>query len=314
MTRSNYTNVVDLKVDLTEPRPEWPGVHPAAWLVPEMDDAEFVDLMRSITERGLLTPILVMPDGRILDGRSRWRACEQRFVTIRTETYVGDDPYGEVLARNVHRRHLTTAQVVAAVTKVMLERGERTANGRWRKGAAAQAIADCGKFSTLSTAAAKRQLSKLGVVVDRDVKDGADTLGAVCRGVASVDAAHKSATAANRADAAAAAAKVERRKGRPALAVVRSSVVADADDVDVAADVPEVEPEPEPEPNAGRNPKVVALTQALLNTLNRLHDSVVTRIAFADLCDADQGDVVSRYDDLCNEIACMGRWIDGTTS
>lgn len=93
--------------------------HPAADLFPLMDDADLRALADDIKRRGLLEPIVVTDDGRILDGRNRWQACNLAGVTARTVTYSGDDPLGESLSRNLKRRHLTESQRAMLALKVL---------------------------------------------------------------------------------------------------------------------------------------------------------------------------------------------------
>lgn len=90
--------------------------HPVAALFPMLADDELADLAADIAERGLLQPIVLDADGRILDGRNRLAACEMASIEPRFETYDGEDPAGYALAVNLSRRHLTTGQkaVVAA--------------------------------------------------------------------------------------------------------------------------------------------------------------------------------------------------------
>lgn len=91
--------------------PAWPGgVHPAADLFPMLDGDDLQALADDIAERGLLEPVWVLPDGRLLDGRNRYAACVVAGVDPDTRTYVGDDPVAFVVSLNIHRRHLTTGQ------------------------------------------------------------------------------------------------------------------------------------------------------------------------------------------------------------
>lgn len=89
----------------------WAGaVHPAAELFPLIEGDEFDQLVADIDTNGLLEPVWVMPDGALLDGRNRVKACVKTSTPIQTRTYEGSDPIGFVLSLNLKRRHLTTGQ------------------------------------------------------------------------------------------------------------------------------------------------------------------------------------------------------------
>ena len=108
----------------TDPLPDQPmppaelEFHPAAALFPliDVDSPEFGELVRDLQEHGLLQPI-VLHDGRILDGRNRYRACQQASIEPRFEEWNGESPTAYVLSTNLHRRHLTGDQRAAAVQK-----------------------------------------------------------------------------------------------------------------------------------------------------------------------------------------------------
>ena len=86
--------------------------HPVADCFPLMEGDALHELANSIRQHGLRVPILITPEGEILDGRNRWVCCKQVHVEPRYE--VVDAPPAEymdvVLAHNVHRRHLTASQ------------------------------------------------------------------------------------------------------------------------------------------------------------------------------------------------------------
>jgi hypothetical protein len=70
-----------------------------------MEGAAFDELVADIMRNGLVSPITKHEDA-ILDGRNRYRACEQARVTPRFIAYEGDDPLGFVISLNLKRRHL----------------------------------------------------------------------------------------------------------------------------------------------------------------------------------------------------------------
>ena len=103
--------------------------HPAAELFPMLAPDELEALADDIRKRGLLEPIVVDGNGRIIDGRNRWEACNLAGVRARTVTYTGDDPIDESLSRNLARRHLTPSQRAMVATKY-LDMKEREAAER----------------------------------------------------------------------------------------------------------------------------------------------------------------------------------------
>ena len=53
------------------------GVHPYADKFPMLPEPELAELAESIRANGLRNPIVLTPDGLILDGRNRAAACER---------------------------------------------------------------------------------------------------------------------------------------------------------------------------------------------------------------------------------------------
>lgn len=92
------------------------GFHPLADIFPIADEAHLQALAKDISACGLLDEI-VLHDGKILDGRCRYLACERASVTPRFRQYDGNDPLGFVISRNVHRRHLSKNQRVLAAAR-----------------------------------------------------------------------------------------------------------------------------------------------------------------------------------------------------
>jgi hypothetical protein len=93
------------------------GVHRYAETFPEMSAAEYDTLRDDIRAHGLAEPITVH-EGKILDGRHRYRACLDLGLDPATEPYRGDDPLGFVVSKNLHRRHLTDRQRAEIAAKM----------------------------------------------------------------------------------------------------------------------------------------------------------------------------------------------------
>jgi hypothetical protein len=100
--------------------------HPLAEVLPLMEGEPFAELIADIKANGLREPIMVC-DGKILDGRNRFRACAEAGVEPNLEYFNGGDPIAYVLSMNVHRRHLTTSQrAMIAAELANMRQGERT--------------------------------------------------------------------------------------------------------------------------------------------------------------------------------------------
>lgn len=83
--------------------------HRFADIFPMMDEKEYADLKKDIKENGLLEPI-VITNNEILDGRNRFKACQELDITPEYEEYNGDNPLQYVVSKNLKRRHLTDSQ------------------------------------------------------------------------------------------------------------------------------------------------------------------------------------------------------------
>lgn len=84
--------------------------HPAAEVFPLMHGAEFDALISDIRDNGQREPI-ILHEGKILDGRNRYRACLSipRVPEFMDWTPVGT-PEAFVVSMNLHRRHLNETQ------------------------------------------------------------------------------------------------------------------------------------------------------------------------------------------------------------
>ena len=95
--------------------------HPIADLFPMMEGQAFDDLVASIREHGLISPITLL-DGKILDGRNRYRACLKADVEPDFEILDSSDPekwVAYVEAQNFCRRHLTNVQRTAIAGRLV---------------------------------------------------------------------------------------------------------------------------------------------------------------------------------------------------
>jgi ParB-like chromosome segregation protein Spo0J len=103
--------------------------HPLAEIFPMLIEERLRELSQDIKEHGLLEPIVLHED-KILDGRCRYLAGETAGVELKFENYVGDDPLGYVLSRNLQRRHLSESQramVAARVANLKIGANQHTA-------------------------------------------------------------------------------------------------------------------------------------------------------------------------------------------
>jgi len=95
--------------------------HEIANIFPEMEKDEFGSLVESIRINGQREPILVY-DGKILDGRNRFMACEKLGITPKYKEWNGPDPWAMVWDINAERRHLPQGQKVAI--RILMDRAK----------------------------------------------------------------------------------------------------------------------------------------------------------------------------------------------
>jgi hypothetical protein len=96
--------------------------HPIADCLPMPDDETCLEIGKDILANGLREPIDIL-DGLILDGRVRHRAMGfmgMKVTTLHVSMYQGSAVEAAlyVISKNIHRRHLTTAQRAAAALKL----------------------------------------------------------------------------------------------------------------------------------------------------------------------------------------------------
>lgn len=84
-------------------------IHPIAEIFPRMPGEEFVALKKDIRENGLLESIWLF-EGKVLDGRHRYFACQETGSEATYREYKGSDPVGFTISLNLKRRHLDSGQ------------------------------------------------------------------------------------------------------------------------------------------------------------------------------------------------------------
>jgi N6-adenosine-specific RNA methylase IME4 len=92
--------------------------HPIASIFPIMDGEEFDGLVSDIREHGLREPITLF-EGKVLDGRNRYLACEKIGLEPKTKTFTGTflEAIEYVWSLNRARRHLNSSQAAIANAK-----------------------------------------------------------------------------------------------------------------------------------------------------------------------------------------------------
>jgi hypothetical protein len=91
--------------------------HEIASCRPLMGTTALAALAKSIQEQTQLTPIHTY-EGKILDGRNRYRACKIAGIDPVVHHYLGDDPVGFAIASNRERRHETMSQRAMIAAKI----------------------------------------------------------------------------------------------------------------------------------------------------------------------------------------------------
>jgi hypothetical protein len=137
--------------------------HPLANIFPLMEGSEFSSLVSDVKKHGLNEPV-VLCENKILDGRNRYRACQEAGIKVRFRAYEGDDPVAYVITANIHRRHLTANQkrdLIAKLLKANPEKSDR-------------AIAKTAKVSDKTVGRERRKLESTAEVPQLGKTVGAD--------------------------------------------------------------------------------------------------------------------------------------------
>lgn len=139
--------------------------HPLAGTFPLMGEAEYDALKEDIRAHGLREPIL-LAEGKIIDGRNRYRACLELGIRPSFHKWDGQgNLVSLVVSLNLHRRHLSESQraMVAARLANVSRGGDRRSDQAVKRrfdhvtqGASAQAL----NVSPKSVERAKRVLDR----------------------------------------------------------------------------------------------------------------------------------------------------------
>lgn len=105
--------------------------------------------MIHVMRHGVREPVWLF-EGKILDGRNRYRAASAMGVQFETRQYEGTDAVGFVISLNLYRRHLTESQRAAVAAKLAnMVVGGKAANSANLQNSVSQA--DAAKLLNVST-------------------------------------------------------------------------------------------------------------------------------------------------------------------
>ena len=137
--------------------------HELCCIFPRCTDEELQLLVSDIRENGLQTPITLY-EGKILDGRNRYLACQMLNIEPDYVEFDGKDPLPFVVSRNLCRRHLSESQrAMVAATIIELQRKE---NGR-----SEVTIAEAAEQLNVSERLVSHAVKVVSEGTEQDVKD-----------------------------------------------------------------------------------------------------------------------------------------------
>jgi ParB-like chromosome segregation protein Spo0J len=157
--------------------------HRLADIFPMLEDDDLKALAEDIKAKGLTEPITLY-EGKVLDGRNRYRACDLAELELEPHDftqYKGDDALGFVVSKNLHRRHLNESQRAAIAAEIAnMPQGFRSD----------QPSANLQKVISVPEAAELLNVSPRSVATAKTIKDP-DFRAEVKSGKISVNAASK---------------------------------------------------------------------------------------------------------------------------
>jgi ParB-like chromosome segregation protein Spo0J len=146
--------------------------HRLAALFPPMAESDYASFKADIDAHGVREAIWLY-EGKILDGRNRYRACQELGIACPTRVYDGQEPLAFNLSLNLHRRQLNEAQrAMVAERLATLPEGRRANNSAnlpsFSQGQAAKLL----NVSTRSVVAAHKVRTEAQPEVVRAVEAG----------------------------------------------------------------------------------------------------------------------------------------------
>ncbi|WOF74124.1 hypothetical protein QMT40_001771 [Parvibaculaceae bacterium PLY_AMNH_Bact1] len=125
--------------------------HSLANLFPLLEGERLRELCEDVRENGLIEPIWLY-EGKILDGRNRYRACQIEEVEPRFREFdpkaCGDDPLAFVTSLNLKRRHLNSSQRAMVASKIAnLDKGANQHTGEGTSIEGSSKLLNVGKAS-----------------------------------------------------------------------------------------------------------------------------------------------------------------------
>jgi hypothetical protein len=93
-------------------------IHPACAIWPRPSDEDVLALAEDIRVNGLIDPVWLMPDGSIIDGKTRYEACQLAGIEPHFKTYEGNDPEVFTISCNKYRRHMSKPELANIVEEL----------------------------------------------------------------------------------------------------------------------------------------------------------------------------------------------------
>ncbi len=135
--------------------------HPLADVFPMMRKDDLAELVADIEVNGLIDPIMVY-EGKILDGRNRYKACTQIGIEPLVRQWDGKgSPLNFIIAKNLHRRHLNESQRAMVARKI--------ANMRVGGEQANKAITPIGGIATIGSRVSQKKAAQIMNVSPRQI-------------------------------------------------------------------------------------------------------------------------------------------------